>query len=941
MPRIILLVLSFTVALAWSEEAGAESATTTAAQAHFQRATSLYAEGRYEEALEAYRQAHELVPHPSALFNMARCHENMGDLPAALRRYREALELTDDETDRDDLARRIANIMARPVRVFITSDPAGASVLVDAAEAAEPAVTPTTVDLLPGPHRLILSAEGFQPAILRVVVVVGRNEPVNANLDPSRSADGRHHDERPEPCPSCRRIGYEGTNFNISLGLPTYFPVVGLHTDQFQSGAGVGVNALISIGHILVGGSAAFFPMGSELSEHQYQNTDTGRMVTVDINRHYYVFDLSLIGGYVWTWDIIAISAIGGLSVMIDLANTDVVDDALEDNLDFDGNLSYDNTQILGFAGTSVEFFVRPWFSFSIDVRLKLGAASCPDRGILQLPHLNASMTDPTAKTGKSAPLPTEEDELALAETAATPSEGLELGGDGPVSRISCEEARDRLQDPADPMIGHCLAGRYLIERRLGRGGMGMVYLARHQALGKAVAVKLIHSEMARNELNMARFEREARSAAALDHEHVVDVIDYGHTEDGLAFMVMEALEGRTVGEMIEEVGPLPAGRATAIAWQIAKGLRVAHEAGLIHRDLKSPNVFLVDREGRDHVKLLDFGISKILESDNEDDVKLTSTGVVMGTPNYLSPEQAKGEKDIDHRADIYALGVIFYEMLTGTLPFTGSNVLELAYKHISVEPEPPSAKRPDLNIPPELDRVVLRCLSKEPEARYQTAPELMAALPDPSNLSGGWTLISQLPSSSRELIVAGRAQRGWKRRIALALALGALVGGGVVAFYMFRHPPPPPRQGRDLGPPAVIVAASEPDTSPVDSDTRPEPAARLDASSEALPSKVRVSIRPDPASAAIYLNGELAGHGELSLELDRSGAPVEIMVKAAGYRAVTREVEPRENQSITVNLEHLRGGPSPLAGPATPGDDRPNPSVTTPSDVRGNPYGE
>ncbi len=433
-----------------------------------------------------------------------------------------------------------------------------------------------------------------------------------------------------------------------------------------------------------------------------------------------------------------------------------------------------------------------------------------------------------------------------------------------------------------------------------------------------------------------------------------MDVIDYGHTEDGTAYMVMELLEGSPLDEENNRKGPLPPGRATAIAWQIAKGLKEAHRAGVIHRDLKSPNVFLIDRDGRDYVKLLDFGISKMRESE-PDDVQLTSTGMVMGTPNYLSPEQAKGAKDLDHRVDIYALGVIFYEMLTGEVPFGGSNVLELAYKHISEEPIPPSKARPDLNIPKVLDEIVLKCLAKNREDRFQHAPEFIEALPDPATLSGGWTLNSHVPGMSGSLQVPPTSSSVFRHWILLALVLGALVGGGTVAFYVLRHPPTVESpEGVEAPSTATVAAVGEKVRDGAITDDAHIVASGQDTSTgDAMTPndgdaerarRVKIVILPFPDHSSISLGGEDLGRGYQEVEVDRSDEPLNLVVKARGFRTASRELSPTKNLSITVELERRASATGSPRETSDDGHDQPRtpPSdPSTPLGVKANPYGE
>ena len=219
-------------------------------------------------------------------------------------------------------------------------------------------------------------------------------------------------------------------------------------------------------------------------------------------------------------------------------------------------------------------------------------------------------------------------------------------------------------------LVGRILAGRYAIERVIGRGGMGIVYEARHVTVGRRVAVKVLRPDLARNAEATMRFQREAQVAGSIGHEHIVEVFDFGYSDEGDAYIAMELLEGTDLGALVRESGPLPVGRALEVARQVASALGAAHEKGIVHRDLKSENVFVVAREGRDFVKVVDFGISKVLEADENQPI--THEGTLLGTPHYMAPEQSTSGADTDARADLYALGCILFEMLTGKLPFTG-----------------------------------------------------------------------------------------------------------------------------------------------------------------------------------------------------------------------------------------------------------------------------
>jgi serine/threonine protein kinase len=281
--------------------------------------------------------------------------------------------------------------------------------------------------------------------------------------------------------------------------------------------------------------------------------------------------------------------------------------------------------------------------------------------------------------------------------------------------------------DPGDPLLGRVLGGRYRLIERLGQGGMGTVYRGTHTLMDKPVAVKILRAELATDAEAVARFHREARSASRLDHDHCIRVTDFGQSDDGLLFLVMELLDGVSLSHVTRR-GPLPAARAAAVGVAIAEALGHAHEQGIIHRDLKPDNVFLARRpKGREIVKVLDFGLAK-LASDSALGPSITRDGTVFGTPEYMAPEQAEGEK-LDNRTDIYGLGVILYQLVTGDVPFSSPNFVALLTKQVAEAPVPPRERRADLDIPPGLELVILRCLEKSRDDRFATAAELADAL--------------------------------------------------------------------------------------------------------------------------------------------------------------------------------------------------------------------
>jgi serine/threonine-protein kinase len=341
---------------------------------------------------------------------------------------------------------------------------------------------------------------------------------------------------------------------------------------------------------------------------------------------------------------------------------------------------------------------------------------------------------------------------------------------------------------------GDVLQDRYRVQQRIGKGGMGEVYLAEHVAIGRKVAIKILlgnptdRPEMAR------RFLKEAKTASKLRHANVVDIIDFGHidAEGHTPFFVMEYLEGRDLKAVLKEEKVLPWPRVRDIALQICAGLAVAHQQGFIHRDLKPDNVYLIRENGREHVKLLDFGISKAINDEAHD---TTQTGVLLGTPEYMSPEQAQ-DQQLDARSDIYALGVILYRMVVGRVPFQSKAFMTVLAKHIQEPPVPPHEANPEVSIPPGVEAVILRCLAKKPEDRFQSAEALAEALQGAERAPG----------------------IGSKPPIAVLATIGVvLVAAVVIALALFNKPPPEPTPE----PTPEVVPVKQPEPEPI---KQPEP---------------------------------------------------------------------------------------------------------------------
>ncbi|MBX9938349.1 MAG: protein kinase [Candidatus Obscuribacterales bacterium] len=306
-------------------------------------------------------------------------------------------------------------------------------------------------------------------------------------------------------------------------------------------------------------------------------------------------------------------------------------------------------------------------------------------------------------------------------------------------------------------LVGTVLGGRYEILDVIGDGAMGRVYLAKHQLMKRQVAVKMMHPQLVSGKAALKRFQKEAELASSLNHPNILTVYDFGVTEGGSPYLVMDYLQGRELLHILKDEKTLPVKRSLHIFKQVCTGLGHAHDKGVVHRDLKPSNIMLVRLDEDDNfVKILDFGIAKQLNPSESSIDNLTRTGEVFGTPHYMSPEQCRAQ-EVDGRADIYALGCVMYQTLTGELPITGGDLIECLYKHVNEMPRSFKFVAPDLELSPELEALVFKAMAKNPEDRFQTMLEFKAAMDilEPDSYTGTFSRVD-IPALKIESTIGG-----------------------------------------------------------------------------------------------------------------------------------------------------------------------------------------
>jgi serine/threonine-protein kinase len=453
-----------------------------------------------------------------------------------------------------------------------------------------------------------------------------------------------------------------------------------------------------------------------------------------------------------------------------------------------------------------------------------------------------------------------------------------------------------------DPRIGQVFGGKYEILRVLGEGGMGIVYGARHKAIGKKFAIKVLHAEATKDPEVVERFKVEAQAASSIGNEHIIDITDFAELPDGATYFVMEYLDGKPLTQLFEELKRVPTNRLAKVAKQLAQGLGAAHDAGIVHRDLKPDNIFLCKRSGgeTDFVKILDFGIAKVGQGAS----KLTKAGSIFGTPHYMSPEQASGSP-VDHRTDIYAIGVILYEGAVGRVPFDADNFMGILTQHMYKAPVAPRALPecpPDLS--PGLEVIIMRCLRKKPEERYQTMLELEEdldrllrgevprAAQEMMALSAGYQSLAQSAiAAAMPVPIPGAPPQKKRSAIPLVAGIGGLViAAGVVAAVALG--------GGDKGAQQPANAAQ-----PTQTAEKPKPAPSTSTTAAATASASATTTAPEkktkvvlldasgPSVAKVYDGDKLLGESPLNVEV-QDGTTKTVTLKAVGYIDKTVKID-------------------------------------------------
>ncbi|MEY4549431.1 MAG: hypothetical protein RL685_5626 [Pseudomonadota bacterium] len=510
----------------------------------------------------------------------------------------------------------------------------------------------------------------------------------------------------------------------------------------------------------------------------------------------------------------------------------------------------------------------------------------------------------------------------------------------------------------SDRYLGCTIDNRYKVEGIIGEGGMGVVYQCRHKIIDKRVALKILRADLARDAEVTERFLMEAKAASAIQDEHIISISDFGQLPDGAAYFVMEFLEGTPLAQLAGGGRPMAIERILPIACQLAEGLGSAHQRGIVHRDLKPDNVFLIQRgKEADFVKILDFGIAKVQSTGQG---RLTQAGSVFGTPHYMSPEQAAGTP-LDQRGDIYSMGVMLYELATGRVPFDAENFVGILSQHLYQEPITPRKVAPDAQIPEEFEAIILKCMAKRPEHRYQAMVHLrddlwqldrrlhaarlgetgsMSAL-DPAASVEGTAL-------STELTLASMRPRRWPMVAAIAAPL--LIVSGVLAFELgglggrsVRATRSTEDESSASAAPAGAAAAPAADTTELTAPgvaphprtgptVAPVSVTEAPTVQDSAAATTHVLLGVSPSTAHVFLDGLDMGASPVSVDV-APGSPVIVELRHPDYAPKLLELDGSRNRVVVELDNKLKRGKARTKSRATgaQGSGKP-PSRTTPA---------
>ncbi len=502
---------------------------------------------------------------------------------------------------------------------------------------------------------------------------------------------------------------------------------------------------------------------------------------------------------------------------------------------------------------------------------------------------------------------------MAMTQTqrVSMPAETLLASGDAPP--VPAPDAGHE-----DPRIGLLLKDTYRVLRKLGEGGMGSVYLAEHCSIGKKVAIKVLgDAYLHRPELS-ERFLREARAAAMIESDHVIEIHDFGTTPDGAAFFVMEYLQGEDLAHLLAREGALPWTRVRPILLQLCAALQAAHDRGIYHRDIKPENCYRLTRSGDgDTIKILDFGIAKVLTDEADGGKQLTRTGMIFGTPDYMSPEQAQGSPH-DHRVDIYATGVLLFELLTADRPFHADTFMGLLNKHMFEPPPRPSSVAPGLEIPAEVEAIILKALQKDPALRFQSMNEFAAAA---RATGSGAAPVAVVAEKLPRPLVPGQAL-GFRdeapaasRRRWLAPALAAVVACGVAATVLALGDNSPASKHPERHPAHAAKAPANPELLAIDrAPVTPNPAL--------LPLQpvleVTLKIRTGAIAADILdAQGRRLGStaDAAGIHVPKSDTPLDLTLRADGHEDLLVQLVPSRDLELDRAAALRLRPPQPATG--------------------------